>query len=116
MAEQIVPHAVKQIGAQAVGAGPGQLPEPGGQGIVPVARVAGFGDAVGVKEQRPAGRERQRPAALQSPSGSSRSGGAGEGTSTLVTDGAAWPLRPAWLFRLSPVPGDSSRGGGCPQL
>jgi hypothetical protein len=43
MAEQIVSHAVEQIGAQAVSAGLGQLPEPGGQGIAPVARVAGFG-------------------------------------------------------------------------
>src|SRR5437773_1594381 len=42
--------------------------------------------------------------------------GAGEGTSTRVTDGAAWPVRLAWLFRRSPVRGESSRGGGWPQL
>jgi len=54
---QILPQALKQIGTDAIGTGRGQLGEPARQRIAAVARVAGPGHPIGVKEQRAAGRE-----------------------------------------------------------
>jgi len=61
VAEQIVTHAWQQVGADTIGAGRGELTEAGGQGIAPVARVAGLGHTVGVKKQRAARWKWQRP-------------------------------------------------------
>jgi hypothetical protein len=61
MAQQIGTHAFKQVWADAAGAGRGQLGEAAGQGVAPVAGIAGLGHAIGVKQQRVTGPQWQCP-------------------------------------------------------
>jgi hypothetical protein len=61
VAQQILAYALKQVGADAVGAGPGQFGQPGGQRVAPVAQVAGLGHPIGVEQQRVARWKGQRP-------------------------------------------------------
>jgi hypothetical protein len=61
MPQQIGTQAFKQVWVDAAGAGRGQLGEAAGQGVAPVAGIAGLGHTIGVEQQRVAGPQWQRP-------------------------------------------------------